>query len=734
MGERFTTPDQVLSHWRLDAADPYRVSETKTESEDRRDRARSRGERASDAELIGSDLLIARLQQSRVTGEHLWGVFHAGTSLPVTMLKAGQGADAARTLAEALDIWRAPVTGEPFDWASDGLSDRLRSPYGRGLLDHAHGRDPGEWWAGTAPAEAEVHETDDGQEYQYVQDGSSLTVYAPGGLLIARAVSRFDVKTRKDAWIGETRDGRRLPGRWASDFVENTVQQHLIAQREPSDRDSLWIHYNGDRAMVHGVDSHDTDLKKLLRRSGFTSSGHAEAYVTAGTTRPVARAQSVDRLARALYKQGRAVEIRADENRLRGVLAPAAPASGAAPDLKTRIDPGPGAVPAAAAEGPAAHSVPAGALPVEQVAGYYALVKGGAVTVFGPDGAEIASARRASGYGSAVEGRVGDFRLVADGLGDGRLTSFAELAARHHRAVADPGLRDPVWVRWEPDGVAAVHGTVKNDDNDRRATKAGNLLWSGHRQAWATGRRWNPGTRDTKIAAVLKEFARQNRNVVVLGPGQTPEDLPSSSTSAAVAAVAVPAQQAPRAAAPPAAATVAEPELEDLTGLSDAELLATEGAARTARQGRYTTGTSVTYEQHQHHRQEIGRRGLERATTALPAADLSDEDLAAEFEWWEKTLYKTSFHSSEENFRTLERRKGEVRAERNGRTARALMVGPATADLDDEALESVYERIEKAWVRLPGGTARAPGGEPRGDVVGPRRAHRPEVPARHEGV
>ncbi|MYR09042.1 hypothetical protein GTY62_00115 [Streptomyces sp. SID724] len=326
MGERFTTPDQVLSHWRLDAADPYRVSETKTESEDRRDRARSRGERASDAELIGSYLLVARLQQSRVTGEHLWGVFHVGTSLPVTMLKAGQGADAARTLAEALDTWRDPETGEPFDWASGGLSDRLRSSYGRGLLDHAHGRGPGERWAGTAPADAEVHETDDGQEYQYVQDGSSLTVYAPGGLLIARAVSRFDVKTRKDAWIGETRDGRRLPGRWASDFVENTVQQHLIAQREPSDRDSLWIHYNGDRAMVHGVDSHDTDLKKLLRRSGFTSSGHAKAYVTAGTTRPVARAQSVDRLARALYKQGRAVEIRADENRLRGVLAPAAPA------------------------------------------------------------------------------------------------------------------------------------------------------------------------------------------------------------------------------------------------------------------------------------------------------------------------------------------------------------------------------------------------------------------------
>ncbi|KPC90665.1 hypothetical protein ADL27_34570 [Streptomyces sp. NRRL F-6602] len=81
--------------------------------------------------------------------------------------------------------------------------------------------------------------------------------------------------------------------------------------------------------------------------------------------------------------------------------------------------------------------------------GYHALIRGGAVTVFGPDGVQIASARRASGYGSAIAGRVGDVRLVADGLGDGRLTMFAELAARHHRAVADPGARDRVWVRWE---------------------------------------------------------------------------------------------------------------------------------------------------------------------------------------------------------------------------------------------------------------------------------------------
>ncbi|MFD0386471.1 hypothetical protein ACFQ2B_40455 [Streptomyces stramineus] len=134
------------------------------------------------------------------------------------------------------------------------------------------------------------------------------------------------MNTKKEAWIGETRDGRRLAGRWESHFVEHAVQQHLIAQREPADRDELWIHYTADRAMVHGSDRYDADLKKVMRSAGFTWSGYAQAYVTAGTTRPVARAQSVDRLARALYEEGRAVEIRADEDRLRGILALLPPA------------------------------------------------------------------------------------------------------------------------------------------------------------------------------------------------------------------------------------------------------------------------------------------------------------------------------------------------------------------------------------------------------------------------
>ncbi|GGY71602.1 hypothetical protein GCM10010363_61250 [Streptomyces omiyaensis] len=343
MGERFSTPEDVREHWR-DGGDAYRVSETKSETDQRRASARYRASRTLDAELVGEALLVARVERSTIPtpDQYLWGVFHAGTALPVVMMESGQVAEQARELARAIDAWRDPESGQPFDWTSDGLSDRLRSPYGRGMLDRARGREPGQRWEEPPPAETEEWETDDGQTYTYGRVDRELRVFAPGGLLIARAASRFDVSTKKDAWIGETRDGRRLAGRWERHFVEHAVQQHLIAQREPADRDDLWIHYTADRAMVHGSDRYDTDLKKVMRSAGFTWSGHAQAYVTASTTRAVARAQSVDRLARALYEEGRAVEIRADEDRLRGILAPAAS--------------GPAAV--AAATGPASPSAP----------------------------------------------------------------------------------------------------------------------------------------------------------------------------------------------------------------------------------------------------------------------------------------------------------------------------------------------------------------------------------------
>ncbi|MGY1548261.1 DUF6884 domain-containing protein [Streptomyces sp. MN6] len=362
MGDRFATPEDVRRHWRLEEGDRFRITETKDEAANRRSTVRHREERANDLELVGEHLVIARMHYPD-SGRYRWGVFHAGTAQPVLTLeyedaRPSDDGERARALAEALDQWRDPATREPFDWTSEGLVERLRSPYGRALLDQVHGRDPEARWAGAPPADAEPWETDDGLEYSYAKDGSEIRVYDPDGLLIARGKDAFDVRTKKSAYIGEMRDGRRIAGRRSMDFIENVVWQHRIAQVEPAARDTLWIYYLDNRPIVHGTDRYDADLKALLRSSGFTWSGYAKAYVTAGTTRAVARAQSVDRLARALYAQGRMVEIRADENRLRGILAPAVPAPAAAAGAKVLVPAGasptgqasPAAAPAPSAE------------------------------------------------------------------------------------------------------------------------------------------------------------------------------------------------------------------------------------------------------------------------------------------------------------------------------------------------------------------------------------------------
>src|SRR5690606_35584066 len=233
--------EDVRRHWRLEEGDPYRISETKDEAANRRATVWRREERASEVELVGEHLVIARMSYTD-SGRHRWGVFHAGTAQPVLMLeyedrKPEDDGARARALAEALDQWRDSATSEPFDWASEGLIERLRSPYGRGLLDQVRGQDPEARWAGSPPTDAEIWETDDGLEYTYDRDSSTVTVYDPDGLLIARGKDQFDVKTKKSAFIGEMRDGRRIAGRWSSDFVENAVWQHRIAQMEPAARD-----------------------------------------------------------------------------------------------------------------------------------------------------------------------------------------------------------------------------------------------------------------------------------------------------------------------------------------------------------------------------------------------------------------------------------------------------------------------------------------------------------------
>ena len=365
---RFPAPEEVLRHWRDEEGDPFRIAETKDEASNRRATVSRREERASEVELVGEALVIARMHYPD-TGRYRWGVFHAGTAQPVLMMEGDQEGAEARSLAEALDQWRDRGSGEPFDWASMGLVARLRSPYGVGMLDQVRDRDPEARWAGSAPADARSWETDDGQEYAYDSSYDKVAVYDPDGLLIARGAKAFDPNTKKSAFIGEMRDGRRISGQWADHFVQNAVWQHRIAQMEPAARDGLWIYYLDHRPIVHGTDKYAADwpdMKALLRSAGFTWSGYAKAYVTAGTTRAVSRAQSVDRLARALYAQGRMVEIRADEDRLRGVLAPAAAAPAAA--RAAVLAPGAAAAPGEAPPAAAPAEAPPAAAAVETAA------------------------------------------------------------------------------------------------------------------------------------------------------------------------------------------------------------------------------------------------------------------------------------------------------------------------------------------------------------------------------
>ncbi|MFI6209149.1 hypothetical protein ACIBAI_22545 [Streptomyces sp. NPDC051041] len=279
MGDRFATPEDVLRHWRIEEGDPFRIAETKDEAASRRAVVYQRAQRASEVELVGEALVIARMHYPD-SGRYRWGVFHAGTAQPVLMLeyedmKPSDDGARARTLAEALDQWRDLSTGEPFDWTSEGLIERLRSPYGRGLLDQVRGRDPEARWAGSPSAEAETWETDDGLEYTYDRDGSTVRVYDPDGLLIASGENKFDVNTRKSAVIGEMHDGRRITGKWASHFVENAVWQHRIAQLEPEDRDPVRIYYLDHRATVHG--EADGTVAARLAELGETTKASAAA-------------------------------------------------------------------------------------------------------------------------------------------------------------------------------------------------------------------------------------------------------------------------------------------------------------------------------------------------------------------------------------------------------------------------------------------------------------------------
>ncbi|WP_190128477.1 hypothetical protein [Streptomyces mashuensis] len=157
--------------------------------------------------------------------------------------------------------------------------------------------------------------------------------------------------------------------------------------------------------------------------------------------------------------------------------------------------------------------VPKEAEPVEGVPGYWATSwNPGPVTVYGPDGARIAS----------VVGSYSDRHAMVDGVyvPIGSNANIADqIIARHHLATTNPDQADHVHLAWtthKGKRVLAVRGTIKNDARDDRAVgAAGKLAWSPVQKARITGTQWKPETRDRKAADILAAFVRQGRNVRV---------------------------------------------------------------------------------------------------------------------------------------------------------------------------------------------------------------------------
>lgn len=322
---RFADAAAVLGHWRR-GADNYRVSETKHETETRISGARRRADRVQGAELVGDGTLMIGRSFQNTTRTDRWFIYHSGTALPVLRLEPSATRENALGQARDLIRWQ-DSDGTAFEWGSEGLQDRLHSPLGVRMTDTVKGRDPEARWSDDISDSTDTTGSVEvgGLEYRYRAGhragvrGSVVDVYAPdgSGSLIGRGISDFDIKTRKSATVGVTRDGRRVPGRGAWDFATNVARQHQLAQKPMEEQDELWVHFTDSSAHVHGTVKGDTEMKSLLRSCGFTWSGHAEAYVTASTTRSVTRSQGVDRLVAALARQDRLVEIRRDEDRLR---------------------------------------------------------------------------------------------------------------------------------------------------------------------------------------------------------------------------------------------------------------------------------------------------------------------------------------------------------------------------------------------------------------------------------
>ncbi|MFG3132861.1 DEAD/DEAH box helicase family protein [Streptomyces tendae] len=321
-GGRLTTVAQVLDHWRNNPDVP-RVRETHNERKQRESVARQRADLVTDPQVVDG-FLIGKMD---VKGTERWTVFHAGTSVPIAILPSSKGKPDAIARARAYLDYRDD-NGQPFNWDSDGIGERLASPAGKRMRETTSGRVSHE------PGRHENNVPDDATElasfpgYRMARGEDGTNVYGPDGKRIATGQSVFDRNTRRSAYVGDM-DNRHVSGRTETDFAVNAARQHTLAGQPDDQKDPLWIQYSPSRALIHGADPNDPDMHKRLRRAGFVRSHGAQAYVTTSNTRPVTRALAVDGLVRSFADEGRQIEVRRDEDRLR---TPAAAQAPAAPD------------------------------------------------------------------------------------------------------------------------------------------------------------------------------------------------------------------------------------------------------------------------------------------------------------------------------------------------------------------------------------------------------------------
>lgn len=306
---RFADVAGVLTHWR-DGADGYRAAETRAESVAR---IRSAAKRADDLDAASAELVADTFLVATTSGKDAWMVLHIGTALRVV----GPAADRDTAIRWANELAVSTMDGAPFDWSSDGFRDRMRSSEGRRMCDAVAGRDTEARWNVSAPDDAEIHTHGDSIYRYSLIPADHISVWGPDGAMIATGARQRHPTRHHSVWIIEMRDGRTVPGpSLPRDLVESIARQYLLVHGDPADRDPLWIHYDSNRAHIHGAERSD-EMKKLLRSCGFTWSPQAKAWVSPSSTLPVTTALSVANFADALARQGRIVEVRADEQRLR---------------------------------------------------------------------------------------------------------------------------------------------------------------------------------------------------------------------------------------------------------------------------------------------------------------------------------------------------------------------------------------------------------------------------------